>query len=421
MSLHTTPNLSSEPQGCGPLLTGARDAPVPLRQQVLEYVRAHGRAARSDISRALNISPGSATTITADLIAAGILQEVQETTRGPARGRPPVALEIVPDAGLVIGIKLAISNHTAVLADFAGNVVADVNLVSSPNAKNLTQLLNEIEMLIGKLIDKSRASLDQVQAVGIGLPGIIDHATEQILWSSLLINRNEDLGIAFANRFKMPLYLENDANMLTLAEQWFGVGRALGNFAVVTVEDGVGMGLVLNNELYRGTRGMGLELGHMKVHLDGALCRCGQRGCLEAYLADYALVREAATALGQSTDDPQSSGQMLDALFAKAKDGHKSAQTIFKRAGRYLSVGLSNVVQLFDPSLIILSGARMQYDYLYADEVMAEMQNLTLSEGHGPCEVEIHRWGDLVWARGATALALSMVTEKIVAKDSVPA
>jgi predicted NBD/HSP70 family sugar kinase len=183
---------------------------------------------------------------------------------------------------------------------------------------------------------------------------------------------------------------------------------------VVTIEEGVGMGVVLGNQLFRGSRGIGLELGHTKVQLDGALCRCGQRGCLEAYIADYALAREAATALGRSARNQHSAQVMLSTLFSEAKAGNESARTIFRRAARYLSLGLANVVQLFDPELIILSGERMQYDYLYADDMMTEMCALTLADGRAPCPVEIHLWGDMVWARGASALALSAVTDSVL-------
>jgi predicted NBD/HSP70 family sugar kinase len=105
---------------------------------------------------------------------------------------------------------------------------------------------------------------------------------------------------------------------------------------------------------------------------------------------------------------------MLDALFAQAKAGNEAARTIFRRAGRYLSVGLANVIQLFDPELIILSGERMQYDYLYADEVLTEMRKLTLNDGRTPCRIETHAWGDMVWARGASALALAAVTDRVL-------
>nr|WP_249218932.1 ROK family protein [Loktanella sp. SALINAS62] len=401
-------------------MPGTGDAPRPLRQQVFEYVRAHGRAARSDIARDLSISAGSATTLTADLIAANFLREVDGVPRDTGRGRPPVALEVVPRAACVIGIKMSYTRHTAVLADFAGNMLADTDLPTSLHRRTLPDLMDEITALINQLLTISGKTANQIDAVGLGLPGIVDHDAGVVSWSALLRAGEQNLAAAFAAQFPMPLYLDNDANMLTLAELWFGAGRARRDFAVVTIEDGVGMGLVLNNRLYRGARGMGLELGHTKVQLDGALCRCGQRGCLEAYLADYALAREAATALDHAPDVRQSPQQTLDILFRQAKAGHQSAQTIFRRAGRYLSLGLSNVVQLFDPKLIILSGERMRYDYLYAKEVLAEMQALTLSQGRAPCEIAIHVWGDLIWARGATALALSALTDTRIGEARTP-
>lgn len=408
----TTESGESEgPSGCGPLLPVDSADAKPLRQQIFEHVRAAGRAARTDVTRALGISAGSATTLTADLIAAGLLREVEGLPREQGRGRPPVALEVVPEGRHVIGIKLSDENHSAVLTDFAGHMLADATLPTPPTRKSLDEILEEIDTLMDLVLKASGKSLADITAVGIGMSGIVDHETGTVPWSPLLSDRDTDIAGAFVARFGVPLHVDNDANVLTLAELWFGAGRSMSDFAVVTIEHGVGMGLVLNNQLFRGSRGMGLELGHTKVQLDGALCRCGQRGCLEAYLADYALAREAATALHRNPRNLQSPSAMLDALFAQAKSGNEAARTIFRRAGRYLSVGLSNVIQLFDPELIILSGERMQYDYLYADEVLAEMQKLTLNDGREPCRIETHAWGDLVWARGATALALTAVTE----------
>ncbi len=402
---------SEGPAGCGPLLSSDSPDAKPLRQQVFEHVRAAGRAARADVTRAIGISAGSATTLTADLIGAGLLREVEGLPREAGRGRPPVALEVVPEARHVIGIKLSDETHSAVLTDFAGHIVADATLPTSPGRKSLETLLEEIDVLMDLALKGAQMALSDISAVGIGMPGMIDHDTGTISWSPFLQTPDLDLRTAFNARFGVPVHVDNDTNVLSLAELWFGAGRSISNFAVVTIENGVGMGLVLDNRLFRGARGMGLELGHTKVQLDGALCRCGQRGCLEAYLADYALAREAATALDRNPRVPQSPNAMLDTLFTQAKSGNEAARTIFRRAGRYLSVGLSNVIQLFDPGLIILSGERMQYDYLYSAEVLAEMQKLTLSEGRTPCKVEIHAWGGMIWARGATALALEAVTD----------
>jgi predicted NBD/HSP70 family sugar kinase len=150
------------------------------------------------------------------------------------------------------------------------------------------------------------------------------------------------------------------------------------------------------------------------VQLDGALCRCGQRGCLEAYVADYALAREATTALNWTNKEGQSITVLLESLYDHAKAGNGAARSIFRRAGRYLAVGLSNVVNLFDPALIILSGERMRYDYLYAADTLAEMENLAIASGRPRPPIEIHAWGDLLWAHGAAALALSAVTDQLL-------
>ena len=215
----------------------------------------------------------------------------------------------------------------------------------------------------------------------------------------------------------VPTYLDNDANLVAMAEKTFGLGRGRSDFIVVTIEAGVGMGIILGGEIYRGTRGCGAEFGHTKVQLEGALCRCGQRGCLEAYVAEYALLREADTALGPDTT---LSGQIARLLEA-AKAGDPTAASIVSRAGRMFAMGLANIVNIFDPELIILAGEQMQFDYLYADEVIAEMRKSIVQVDAAPPEVVIHKWGNLMWARGAAAYALEFVQERAAREGRVDA
>jgi predicted NBD/HSP70 family sugar kinase len=132
-------------------------------------------------------------------------------------------------------------------------------------------------------------------------------------------------------------------------------------------------------------------------------------------VADYALAREATTALNWTYKDGQSMLVLLESLYDHAKAGNQAARSIFRRAGRYLAVGLANVVNLFDPALIILSGERLRFDYLYAADTLAEMDALVLNSGRALPPIEVHAWGDLLWAQGAAALALSALTERILA------
>lgn len=405
--------------GCGPNATPAGDPVLPLRQRVFETVRAAGQIPRVDVAKALGVSPGTITVLVSDLIGQGILKEVNAAPLERTRGRPPVALQVRAAAAHVAGIKLGADEHSGVVIDLAGTVVAEASLPRRLRKTSAEEVLGEAAQLLDLL--RAETGFDRFDGLGIGLPGAIRHDTGQMLWSPIVEGQDVPIRDMAARAFGVPVEIDNDVNLLTLAELWYGAGRDLSDFAVVTIEHGVGMGLVIGNRLYRGANGVGLELGHTKVQMDGALCRCGQRGCLEAYVADYALVREASIALDLDRDHRETMPQVLERLYAQARDGNEAARTIFRRAGRYLAVGIANVTNLFDPSRVILSGERLRYDYLYNEEVLGEMQAHTLHALGGPMRVEINAWNNHVWARGAATLALASVTERLTAETGAAA
>ena len=403
---------SEATKGCGPLIPPLSETTRPLRQQVFERVRAAGQIPRVQLAKELGVSPASVTTATQELLESGLIEEVSVQREGEqGRGRPAVALGVRAEAHRVVGMKLSDREHTAVIVDFAGNLIADDTIPRRPDVMDVAGLLEATEVLLDRVCAKAGLTRTDLSAVGLGVPGFVDSARGHVHWSPVLSSRDVPLAEAAMRRLGLPVIVDNDANLVTLAELWFGVGRKLSDFAVVTIEHGVGMGYVLNHRIYRGFNGLGMELGHTKVQLDGALCRCGQRGCLEAYVADYALAREATTALHWTHKEGQSISILLESLYDHAKAGNSAARSIFRRAGRYLAVGLSNVVNIFDPELIILSGERMRFDYLYANETLAEITNLAITTGRPLPPIEIHAWGDLLWAHGAAALALSAVSE----------
>ncbi len=399
-------------QGCGPLVPPLSEQARPLRLQIFERIRAAGRISRVQLARSLSISPATVTMMTSELIEAGLVEEVSEQRDGEiARGRPAVALGVRGAACHVAGIKLSDRQHMAVVVDFAGNLLASEAVAREPGAISVEALKTASMQLLRRVCAKAGIEPGSLSGVGVGVPGFINPSLGIAHWSPILTQREVPLQSILTAHLGLPVFVDNDANLVTLAELWFGAGRGLSDFAVVTIEHGVGMGLVVNHRLYRGTRGIGLELGHTKVQLDGALCRCGQRGCLEAYVADYALVREATTALDWTTRELTSVNSLLEGLYEQAKAGNLAAQSIFDRAGRYLALGLANVVNLFDPELIILSGERMRFDYLYSGQHLKELSVQSLRTDRPAPRIAVHAWGDLLWAHGAAALALSIVTQ----------
>ena len=401
----------SSSKGCGPF------APVnsevdSLRLSIFERIRAEGAVARASIAKDLGISPASVTTQSSALIELGLVQE-QRLPLEPSeagRGRPPIALTIRPEAHLVAGLKLSDRENTAVICDFSGRQLASSALPMKHSGAT-GEVIADCAKLVETVCADAGVSLAELSAVCVGVPGFVVAETGFVNWSPIMKERHIDLAALLTRRLDLQVIIDNDANLVALAELWFGVGRQISDFAVVTIEHGVGMGLVVNHKLYSGARGMGMELGHTKVALDGALCRCGQRGCLEAYVADYALVREAALASHNASPNAPIE-ETLEALHNEAKAGNMTARSIFERAGEYLAMGMANVANLFDPQLIILSGGRMQYDTLYSDEILEKMKRHTLNSGVALPPVEVHAWGDLLWASGAAAKALSFITER---------
>lgn len=403
--------------GCGPIMPPERMGEATQHQRVYEHVRAAGLMPRVQISKELDMSPASVTAVVATLIESDLLVEVamQKDRADTVRGRPPVALGVRTGSHFVAGVRIADQSQTAVIMDATGRAIAeDTQDVARPPS-DANALLQACENSLDAALRRAGMARSDLSGVGIGLPGFVDFETGSVHWSPILKHPELDFANRASAQLGVPVVVDNDTNLVALAELWFGAGRAMSEFAVVTIEYGVGMGLVLNNRLYRGARGLGMELGHVKVQIDGALCRCGQRGCLEAYVADYALAREAATALKAYETSGQPVHVQLESLFEHAKAGNAAARSVFQRAGRYLALGLANVINLFDPELIILSGERMRYDYLYAEEMKAEIERMALVTGRPPTQIKVQAWGDMLWSYGAAALALTDVTDRTFA------
>lgn len=381
------------------------------RRTLLQAIRKAGKIPRIELSDRTGISRATVTTITAELLHSGLVEESPRTEPDSdvRRGRPRVDLKIRGAAHLVAGVKISNQQLSLVLLDFEGKQLATLESVMTKSVLSPDDLADEIGKSVADLAERAGHRLADVSGLGVGIAGIVDASRGLIYWSPSLTNRNVEFGSLMTRRLGIPTFVDNDANLVAIAEQYFGLGQAHSDFIVVTLESGVGMGLVVNGELYRGTRGCGAEFGHTKVHLDGALCRCGQRGCLEAYVADYALVREAMTIPGA---DPETEpNARVEALLTAARAGDQTAKSIVDRAGRMFALGLANLVNIFDPELIILAGEQMQFDHLFADEVIGAMRQSIIQIDRKPPDVMVHKWGNLMWARGAAAYALDNVFE----------
>lgn len=380
----------------------ARDA---TRLRVLQCIRTAGKISRTDIAQMLDSSPATITSACAALLDAGLIREERSASFGTVqRGRPKVMLQINGSAFLVAGMKVARDAILVMIVDFKGD---EIGTYVSPLARSRM----EAEVLVGEIGDALQAacahlSVDVTRIAGltIGLPGFVNGETSFMHWSSSVTERNVDFARLFQRHLPCPAFLDNDANLVAKAEHLFGAGRGYRNFIVVTLEHGVGMGIVLNGQLYRGERGCGAELGHVKIQFDGALCQCGQRGCLEAYVGDYALLRDTSTVLRD--DATKTIQDILDA----ARAGDTLAQEVLDRASQILGVALANLVNLFDPEHIVLARSRPPFDLPYSEAMLASLRRNTVQVDAPQPGITVRNLDESMWAKGAAAHGIEMVS-----------
>lgn len=388
-------------------------------RRLLREISQAGAIPRIDLAARTGISRATITTITGELLRGGLIEEVQRASdTDTPRGRPRVDLKIAGTHPYSVGIKVSTASISFVLVDFEGTEIAGLDQPMTAGPRALDDLTDEIEKGLQALAKGARIDDSKIRGVGVGIDGLVQAETGTVYWSPSLQARNVRLRDHLSHALDLPVFVDNEANLVAVAEHLFGLGKSHSDFIVVTIESGVGMGIVLGGELYRGTRGCGGEFGHTKVQMGGALCRCEQRGCVEAYVADYALQREAVTkglvAATMETEDA------VAHVIKAASAGDPVAADILEQARRVFAVGLANLVNIFDPELIILAGAQTQFDHLYADALIEEMAKSLVDVDRPAPEVVVHKWGNRMWALGAAAYALEYVRDAAV-RDLVEA
>ncbi len=366
---------------------------------ILNTIRTARSISRIELAQITGQSRASVTNITARLIDNNLIYE-KEAKDSKQRGRKRVMLALNADAAYVVGIKVSAGMISCAVTDMQAEVRSSVDLPVRTANKPVEFVADLIEEGVSYCIAQAGLTPSMISGIGTGIPGLIDRMKGINHWTLFYQKDNVPLRELIQGRFDFPVWVENDANTVTLAHQWFGHGRGIDNFLVVTIEDGVGMGIVVNGQLYTGEQGMAAEFGHVVIRPDGNRCRCGKKGCLEAYVSNFSIIGEAANILN------------IDRTLLKYEQVIDSAKTnkkirdLFTRAGEALGLGIAGLIQLFSPKRIIFSGRGVESGKLLFTPMKKHLKKHTNKEVFQNCDIIVHEFCDTDWARGAATLAL---------------
>ncbi|MGL4240200.1 MAG: ROK family protein [Beijerinckiaceae bacterium] len=337
--------------------SSARKDTAPER--ILAALRRHGPLSRATLGRIAALSPAAVSTAVAALMADGLLLEAGveggDAASGP--GRPGTLLQFNPAVGRAIGVWVGLDRVVLQLADFAGNAIVSREEKVAISRMDAEGLVTALAARISAFRDEAAAQ-DELLGLGIAFQGFVDRAAGRLVWSPVTPLTNLPLARMMEEATGLPVEIDNDASAMASAVVIEDASLRNGVTACVLLGDGVGLGLVVDGEPMRGPGGGGVEFGHIQLSPSGPQCRCGARGCVEAYAADYALYRDALLLAGRlplrETRQPDEADMLL--LADAARGGDFALGELFNNAARRIAQGVSTLINLFQPDNVVLCG-----------------------------------------------------------------
>jgi predicted NBD/HSP70 family sugar kinase len=371
------------------------------RLRVVDTLRERGVASRGELARLTGLSRTTVTAVLSDLGRAGLV--VERADAAPAasearKGRPPRRFALDASAGAAVGVDFDHANVRVAVADLSSRVLGERQLALDVDRES-TDALDAAAAMVVDVLAEAGVDHDRLVGAGMGLPGPIDAKTGSVGTSVLLpgwigLQPAEELGA----RLGLHVQVDNDANLGALAEVLFGAARGLRHVIYVKASGGIGAALVLNGRVYRGSAGKAGELGHVEVQADGAICRCGNRGCLETVASAPVLVEllRAVHGPGLTLED------MLDLIRA----GDLGARRVVADAGRAIGRLLGDSCNLLNPEAIVVGGELAAAGEPFLDGIREAIGRRVLPAAGDPVDVRPADLGRRAGVLGALALVI---------------
>ncbi|MFC5651874.1 ROK family protein [Paenibacillus solisilvae] len=365
---------------------------------VLEAVLKNAPLSRAQISERTGLNKATVSSLIQDLIDSHLVVDI-----GPGQssgGRKPYLLLFNSRAGYAIGIDLGVNYIRGILTDLEGAVIAEQELPLRTHEVDTVQ--QQLFSCINKLKTVIPESPYGLVGIGIGVPGLVDEKGS-ILYAPNLAWKHIPLQKTIEEHFGVPVTIDNEANAGAQGEQRFGAGRGIANQIYVSVGIGIGTGIILNKELYKGAAGFSGELGHLSIDVNGKQCRCGNQGCWELYASEKALL-EQAESLGYTE---------LEALIDAAENGDERVRALFHSIGEWLGAGIANIVNVFNPDVVIIGNRMSRAEAWIGSAARETVAKRSLGQLHERLRILFAELNDQSAVRGAAYYAISHFFIKI--------
>jgi predicted NBD/HSP70 family sugar kinase/biotin operon repressor len=403
-----------------PSQAGCSTPGVPARQQllkrhnlalVLRQIAASRQLSRAQLASRTGLTKATVSTLVDALMDAGLVVE-----RDPERGligRPGSPLSLNPQGPAGLGVEINVDYVSSCVVDLTGAVRCRRTIAGDNRLLRPEVVLQRAVRAASRLWTEAEAAGLTISGLGVGVPGLVDfdgvlHRAPNLLeWEGISV---ADLVGEMLGRPLPSVYCDNEANLAALGEHWFGRRGELRDFVFVSGEIGVGAGIVIGGELFRGVRGLGGELGHVTVEAMGPACSCGGRGCLETVAGQEALLESVGLPVRAGTTIGNPAGSVAEFL-RRALAGEPATVGALEKAGRALGIALSAFLNVLDLPVVVLGGFYAQFAPFLIGPVTAELHDRVVNHSWSSTEVVVSSLGAEASVRGAAGITIRRIID----------
>jgi glucokinase-like ROK family protein len=377
---------------------------------VLDILRRFAPLSRAELAARSGLNRSTVSLIINSLLEGGFVQETD--LQSPKIGRPGMLLVLNPKGGFAVGVEIGVDFISVILTDFVANVLWRQRQPSCASTDQIS-VLDRASELTQAAIDRGLEQGLRPLGIGVGVPGLVDIRQGKLVLAPNLNWDNVPFRLMWSQRFDLPIYVENEANAAAMAEYYFGNARGVNSFIYLSAGIGLGGGVMIDGKLFRGSSGYGGEVGHMTVDPQGELCGCGNYGCWETKVSPRAVLSRVRRTLSDGTPsllkelvDGDLDKLTFDIVIQAARSGDKVALEALQDVGNYLGLGVANLINIFNPELIVLGGALSTANEFFLSAAQAIACQGALKPSCENIQFAVSAHGEDACVMGAAALVL---------------
>ena len=384
---------------------------------VLDIIRKKGPISRSEIAEIANLTPATISNITGELIDNNLV--VEGESGDSSGGRKPIMLRIRCDYYRVIGIYIGSKKIKIIASDLMAN--SKYKKEYSYEEKGITpeEAQKILHDEISEIKDKYEKKGKKVVGIGIGIHGIVNSETGEVVFAPNLGWNNVPIKKDIEEKFGIPVFVDNNTRAMGLGENWFGTGKNVNNFFCLNVEYGVGGSLFIDDKIFRGSSFGAGEIGHTTVDINGELCSCGNRGCLETIASVKALKKKAFEGYEKNKNSSIFSGKEIETaddirasqIFEAANNGDSFAVSLIQEMGEKIGIGIANIINIFNPQLVIINGEIISTGEILLDPIRKVVKERGFKSLVNATDIVLSKLGNVAYLKGAVVLATEHILE----------